>query len=166
VLEALVDDVRRVVEHRWHHRERPPFLQERDRIGLIELRLEADSEAGQCALEAFDRPLGALPAHERNLRFRHDPGTEAIQRSNEDLDALSLFEPAEECDPAHRPARRRLGDLAAVGRGPGEVRGDERGGEEPTTLVHPVEEVPARTDHGVGELKAGALERLDLERRE
>jgi hypothetical protein len=106
VLEARVDDVRRVVDERRHDRERSGLTEELERRRPVEVGEEADSgPAGERGAHAGPRPVRRLAPQKDELHVPERAFSEQVHRVDERLDPLAWLEPAEEDEPTDPPGR-------------------------------------------------------------
>jgi hypothetical protein len=145
MVQTLVDDVRRVVEQRGHDGDRSRLFEQRDRLRLVEVGLEANrcqrrfGGGRQQAFDLFRRPYWCGPADEQQLHSCDEHRIDGVDGVDERRQSLSLFEPPEKRNPAHPTAELGLPDRRASDERLGEIRRNERPRQLPTPLRQPLQ---------------------------
>jgi hypothetical protein len=169
VLQTFVDHVWRVIDERRHHGQRARLSQECERLVVIEIRFDADGGdillhvVREACPHVLGIPLASLPADEEKLKPGQFLQVNVVDCLEEGSDSFALLEPTEERKPLQRPATIPARRAAILNRGPRQVGRDCVAPDLPAPLAHPVDHVPARAHHHVGELDACAFQSLKFE---
>src|SRR5439155_4475582 len=165
-LEALVDSVSERLPQGGHHRERARSSEPFEHLRLIEIGRERDTAKGRSrgVREKRSDALGRPGTRGRTEELELDPlkqlRLECVQACGERLEALALFEPAEEGNALDSPVGDRGSRLLlAGGSGTRQVWNHERSGRQPPPLLlHPFYDIFAGADDDVRELERCSLE--------